>query len=177
MNDSFQRDQFFIRYKNTTEVYWCDSPKPERVVFEDVSDLSASRDSLQWSPLGSYLATFHAKGVILHGGDNFRECGRLGHNEVTTLNFSQNERYALTWNGQVGTANKDAVIVWDIPSNTSLRKFPCISKEWPSFGFSADEQFLATLGANGIGMYVSLLILSHSFTHSLTHSLTHSFIH
>lgn len=153
MEDEFQRDQFVIRYQNTTELFWCDSPRPEAISFKDVSDLSASLDTIMWSPMGSYLATFHAKGIILHGGDDFKECGRLSHVSVQTLDFSSNERYAITWNGQTGVDNKDAVCLWDVASNTIIRKFPCISPNWPSFSISADEQFLATQGTNGIGMY------------------------
>ena len=152
LEDEFQRDQFIIRYQNRNEVFWCDSPRPEAIKVYDTNDFSACLDTLKWSPLGSFLATFHAKGIILHGGKDFKECGRLGHTSVKALEFSKNERYAITWNGQVGLTNKEAVYVWDLPSNTILRKFPCINSVWPSFSISADEQFLATHGSNGIGM-------------------------
>lgn len=160
MNDEFQRDQFCIRYQNKTQFYWCDSPRPEEITLSKENDISLSLDTIKWSPLGSFLATFHAKGIILHGGSDFKEWGRLGHSSVKALDFSSNERYAITWNGQIGTSNKDAVCVWDIASNSVLRKFPCINPNWPSFSISADEKFLATHGSNGIGMYDKKLCLS-----------------
>ena len=164
MNDDFQRDQYVIRSLNTTQLYWCDTPRPEHIQLPN-DDLSASLDTIKWSPLGTYLATFHAKGIILHGGADFRECGRLGHSNVRALDFSSQERYALTWNGEVGVSKKDAVCLWDVASNTILRKFPCINENWPSFSISADEQFLATHGNNGIGMYI---LSFYSFISSFT---------
>lgn len=158
MNDSLQRDQFVARSSTSVSVYWCDSPRPEKIKLDN-DDLSACLETIKWSPLGSYLATFHAKGVILHGCADFRECGRLGHSSVQALDFSSQERYALTWNGEVGVSKKEAVYLWDVASNTILRKFPCINEKWPSFSISADEQFLATHGNNGIGMYAHSLIL------------------
>ena len=84
----------------------------------------------------------------------FSGCGKL-----KALDFSSQERYALTWNGEVGVTKKDAVCLWDVASNTILRKFPCINENWPSFSISADEQFLATHGNNGIGMYFLSIFL------------------
>lgn len=164
MEDEFQRDQFVIRYQNNTKLFWCDSPRPDAITLPEDSDLSASLDQIVWSPLGSYLATFHAKGVILHGGNEFKECGRLTHSGVRNLDFSKEERYAITWNGLIGNNNKDAVILWDVASNSVIRKFPCINPTWPSFSISADEQFLATLGSNGIGMQDRMIDITCRFT-------------
>jgi len=154
MKDSQQRDQFLIRFQNQTQVFWNDSPKPVMMNDGKSNHLSESLDNVKWTPLGSYLVTFHAKGVIFHGGDDFQECGRLAHTGVQVADFSANERYAVTWNGQSGLSNRDAVCVWEVLSNQLLRKFPFTESQWPSFAFSADEQFLASKGSNGIGMYV-----------------------
>ena len=152
MKDSQQRDQFLIRFQNQTQIFWNDSPKPVMVNDGTSNHLSESLDNVKWTPLGSYLVTFHAKGVIFHGGDDFQECGRLAHTGVQVADFSANERYAVTWNGQSGMTNRDAVCAWEVLSNQLLRKFPFTESQWPSFSFSADEQFLASKGSNGIGM-------------------------
>lgn len=124
------------------------------------NQLSDSLDMLKWTPLGSYLVTFHAKGLIFHGGNDFQECGRLPHMGVRAVEFSSNERYAITWNGQSGLTNREAVCVWEVQSNQLLRKFPFTEAQWPSFAFSADEQFLASKGTNGIGMYVNMMMIA-----------------
>lgn len=152
MDDPFQRDQYCIRYKDNTEVYWCDAPNPQLASDKNNTNLSLSLDKVMWSPLGTYLATFHSKGVILHAGEQFLECGRFGHVGVMALLFSSKERYAITWNGQLGLSYRDAICIWEVASNQVLRKFPCTDSQWPSYTFSADEQYLATKGANGIGM-------------------------
>ena len=163
MDDPLQRDQFCIRYNNNTEVYWCDSPNPISALDKTNQSLSLSLDKVMWSPLGTYLATFHSKGVILHAGPQLMECGRFSHVGVDALLFSSQERYAVTWNGQLGVTYKDAICIWDVASNQVLRKFPCTDKLWPSYSFSVDERFLATKGTNGIGMFAHFLSLSGRF--------------
>ena len=107
---------------------------------------------MTWTPLGSYLVTMHGRGLILRGGDNFNQISRLPHQNVCAFSFSSGERYAVTWNGQMGVTNRDAVCVWETETSQLLRKFPCTEPVWPSFAFSADERFLASKGTNGIGM-------------------------
>lgn len=152
MKDPQQRDQFLIRHQNRTEIFWNDAPEPVCVNDGKEDDLSASLDTVRWTPLGSYLVSFHAKGVILRGGEQFAQCGRFPHTGVREMDFSSRERYAVSWNGQIGVTNRDAVCVWEVPSGQLLRKFPCTDTVWPSFAFSADEQFIASKGSNGIGM-------------------------
>ena len=153
LQDPFQRDQFLIRYKDQVEVDWCDSPSPQ-LVHDGKSDLSCSQPPIEWSPLGTYVVTYHGQGIMLHSGSSFTECGRFPHKDVQRVLFSRHERYALTWNGATGASVKDAVAVWDVASNHLLRRFPCTDPHWPSFAFSADEQFLAVKGSNGIGLCV-----------------------
>ena len=152
MHDSQQRDQFVIRHQNLTEIYWNDSPRPVCVNDGKSDELSSSLDSVMWTPLGSYLVTTHHRGLILRGGDAFAQISRLPHTSVCAASFSSGERYAVTWNGQMGVSNRDAVCVWETATGQLLRKFPCTEPVWPSFAFSADEQFLASKGTNGIGM-------------------------
>lgn len=154
MDDPLQRDQFCIRYNKNTEVYWCDSPNPISALDNTNKTLSLSEDKVMWSPLGTYFATFHSKGIILHAGPQLMECGRFSHENVRELLFSSHERYAVTWNDKSGVSFKDAICIWDVASNQILRKFPCTDRQWPSYTFSADERFLATKAINGIGMFV-----------------------
>ena len=47
---------------------------------------------VRWSPLGTYLATFHRQGVALWGGPEFERLARFGHNGVQLIDFSPCER-------------------------------------------------------------------------------------
>ena len=111
MHDAQQRDQFLIRHQNVTEIYWNDSPRPVCVNDGKSDEISSSLDTVTWTPLGSYLVTMHGRGLILRGGDNFNQISRLPHQNVCAFSFSSGERYAVTWNGQMGVTNRDAVCI------------------------------------------------------------------
>jgi translation initiation factor 3 subunit B len=40
---------------------------------------------IKWSPLGSYLATFHSKGIAIWGGDDFHRIAKFSHPGVQVL--------------------------------------------------------------------------------------------
>lgn len=44
-----------------------------------------------WSPLGTYLATFHMQGVQLWGGKNFERIEKFNQPGVHFIDFSPNE--------------------------------------------------------------------------------------
>lgn len=46
----------------------------------------------RWSPKGSYLATFHSKGIALWGGEKFKQIQRFAHPGVQLIDFSPCER-------------------------------------------------------------------------------------
>ena len=50
---------------------------------------------VRWSPQGSYLATFHQKGIALWGGEKFSQIQRFSHPGVQLIDFSPCERCAL----------------------------------------------------------------------------------
>ena len=47
---------------------------------------------VQWSPHGTYLATFHQKGIAVWGGSDFRRLQRFNHSGVQLIDFSPCER-------------------------------------------------------------------------------------
>ena len=47
---------------------------------------------VQWSPVGTYLATMHQRGVALWGGPNFEQIMRFSHSEVQFIEFSPCEK-------------------------------------------------------------------------------------
>ena len=52
---------------------------------------------VSWSPLGTYLATFHKQAIVLWGGKDFEKVGRFPHQNAKLLDFSPNEKYIVTW--------------------------------------------------------------------------------
>jgi len=50
-----------------------------------------------WSPLGSYLATFHKQGIALWGGASWGKIARFAHPNVKLIDFSPRENYLVTW--------------------------------------------------------------------------------
>lgn len=47
---------------------------------------------VRWSPKGTYLATFHPRGIALWGGENFKQIQRFSHQGVSLIDFSPCER-------------------------------------------------------------------------------------
>jgi len=52
---------------------------------------------VRWSPRGTYLATFHQKGIALWGGDKMKQIMRFMHVGVQLIDFSPCERYVVTF--------------------------------------------------------------------------------
>lgn len=47
---------------------------------------------VRWSPKGTYLATFHQRGIALWGGEKFKQIQRFSHLGVSLIDFSPCER-------------------------------------------------------------------------------------
>lgn len=115
-------DQYVIRHDNMTEVMWC--RKADSMTCE--SRANWSDRYVAWSPKGTFLATFHRQGIILHGGKRWQRIGRFAHPNVTVIDFSPNENYLVTWSNDApaDAQSGQAVVVWDIKSGARLRKCP-----------------------------------------------------
>ena len=126
--DAAVRDEYVVRHESETEVYWSDNAGPP------VPDYCGEREKregktwtereVMWSPHGTYLLTFHAAGVALWGGKNFRKLARFPHPDVSHAAFSPDERLLATWNGMPeNDTPDDALIVWDARTGQQLRTF------------------------------------------------------
>lgn len=126
-----------------------------------------------WSPLGTYLATMHAKGVQLWGGASWSRQTRFPHPECNLIDFSPNEQYLCTWSFKpIEVAEDDPImsqdedgknyIIWDLTTGRPLRSFtmhdlptvpdgpdgvPAVKKQipWPAFKWSADDKYVARM--------------------------------
>ena len=136
---------------------------------------------VQWSPLGTYLATMHARGVQLWGGPSWQRVHRIPHPVCNLIDFSPGEKYLTTWSFKpIEVAEDDPVlsmeedgknyIIWDIATGKPLRSFQThdlpgptedengqpVKKKipWPAFKWSADEKYVARmLDGQSISVY------------------------
>ncbi|KAA8515781.1 hypothetical protein F0562_018608 [Nyssa sinensis] len=92
LTDEKARDQFVIRAGSDTQVFWNDARhlKPDPVYKHSFW----TESFVQWSPLGTYLATVHRQGAAVWGGaTSFNRLMRYAHPQVKLIDFSPGERF------------------------------------------------------------------------------------
>jgi len=154
LTDKFQRDQFVVRHNNNTEVHWCEyNPTPPVLVYDGSEQKKEGKNwcelYVNWSPQGTYLATFHHPGIALWGGKGFNKLMRFSHSGVQFLTFSPKENYMITWNGQTGDKASQAIKVFNVKTGQCMRPFSYTfvpeQSQWPNFKWSADDSYIARL--------------------------------
>ena len=184
LHDELLRDQFVMRYGSETEIYWFDPLRKQNEMSreykyggekERIGDVNRRWTDLytSWSTNGSYLATFHAPGIVLWGGDGFDKISRFAHTNVAYIDFSPCEKYLVTGNvlnNKLSTNNEEALIVWEIRGAKKLRSFSCdellakdvtpensssksLQTQWPILKFSYDDKYCARIIDNAIAVY------------------------
>merc|ERR1719369_59377 len=106
----------------------------------------------KWSPLGTYLATFHGRGIALWGGEDFHQISKFGHQGVQFIEFSPCEKYLVTFSPTADPKSEEpiAVVIWD--SRTGAKKRAFHSEQppvWPIFKWSCDDQYFARMTQDG----------------------------
>nr|XP_002130037.1 eukaryotic translation initiation factor 3 subunit B-like [Ciona intestinalis] len=115
----------------------------------------------RWSPKGAYLATFHAKGIALWGGEKFRQIQRFTHPGVQLIDFSPCERYLVTFSPMQDPSRGDdiqAITVWEIFTGLKKRSFHADmsgeDRQWPIFKFvSYDGKYFARKAKGVLSVY------------------------
>ena len=160
MSDKSCRDQFVIRYDRETEIFWSETKNAPVLSYGGDREKEGGKVwvhlGVEWSPQGTYLCTFHKRGVALWGGSDFRKLQRLRHGNVHAAKFSPDERYLATWNGEAvdgkveSVDTNGALLVWDVATGRALRDFPQVqASAVPDFSWSCDGNFLARLSRRG----------------------------
>jgi translation initiation factor 3 subunit B len=168
MMDDLAREQFVCRFDTgDNEIYWHNSiSNMAELEYDGERERKGGKvwcdSKVQWSPRGSYLATFHRPGIALWGAEKFQKRGRFMHQDVKFIDFSPNEEYLLTWNGK-HAAEKDteSVRIWRMLTGEQVKSFQTPSftpkgGEFPHFLWSADGRFLARCTDQAIFVYDSL---------------------
>ncbi|CAG8781349.1 32598_t:CDS:2, partial [Racocetra persica] len=171
LTDPQARDQFVLYRSDDVFIFWNKKTEPPEEAHKRVN---WTETYVQWSPLGTYLATFHRQGIALWGGPSWNKIIRFVHSGVKLIDFSPNEKYLVTWsnepitlgpNGGAGTPfgtddEGRQIIIWDVHGGNLLRSFlsSTLSPDgtpnkitWPMFKWSSSDKYFArvTQGQQG----------------------------
>lgn len=170
LTDEKARDQFVIRSGSDTEVLWNDARhlKPEPVYKRQFW----TESFVQWSPLGTYLATVHRQGAAVWGGASFNRLMRYSHPQVKLIDFSPGERFLVTYSSHEPSNPRDThrviLNIFDVRTGKVMRDFKGSADEfavggtggvtgvsWPVFrwGGGKDDKYFARIGKNVISVY------------------------
>ena len=177
LGDEGCRDQFVMYRGESVGVYWNrKKEQPENVV----DRLRWTDNFVQWSPLGTYLATMHPQGVQLWRGPSWSRHSRFQHPLCNLIDFSPTEKYITTWSFKPIEVEEDHpvlsldedgknYIIWDVEKGKPLRSFqnhevPGATDEhgnpvkkrfpWPAFKWSSDDRYVARmLDGQSISIY------------------------
>lgn len=129
LSDTQCRDQFVIRYSSETEIHWSTTLPTEVPSIEYGGEREKEGGKVwcermvSWSPLGTYLATFHAPGIKIWGSHKFESQGRFLHTNAELLEFSPCENYLVTYTFDHPQNPAKAMIVWSVRNGQELRGF------------------------------------------------------
>lgn len=108
---------------------------------------------VKWSPLGTYIVTFHKPGVILWGCSNFTRVHKFPHTGTQFVDFSPCENYLITY-GPGNSSSGQKIIIWDIRTGLEKRSFLSDgSSNMSMFRWSHDDKYVSTLGEGAICIY------------------------
>lgn len=135
-----------------TSVYQNSNPEPtllkERPLWTETVTV--------WSPFGTYMATYHKKGVALWGGKDFTQLYRFAHEGVNLIDFSPGENYLVTFSSSLASFDDpNAFIIWDIRTGSKKRSFHAdrYSILWPVFKWSHDDKYFAGVTQDTLSIY------------------------
>ncbi|KAL7288389.1 hypothetical protein TKK_0017480 [Trichogramma kaykai] len=135
---------------NTLVQVWQNS-QPEPVIVEDRPRWTDTY--IKWSPLGTYLATFHKLGVALWGGPKFEQQHKFVQRNVECIDFSPLERYLVTYSPRDDSTDKK-LTMWDILTGQKKRSFEVKGPSiWPIFKWSHDDKYVACMVENALCVY------------------------
>ncbi|KAL8155139.1 hypothetical protein AgCh_000507 [Apium graveolens] len=171
LTDEKARDQFVIRAGSDTEVLWNDA---RQLKADPVYKRNFWTESyVQWSPLGTYLATVHRQGAAVWGGaSTFNRLMRYAHPQVKLIDFSPGEKYLVTYSSHEPSNPRDThkvlLNIFDVRTGKIMRDFKGSADDfaiggsggfagvsWPVFrwGGGKDDKYFARMGKNVISVY------------------------
>ncbi|XP_059651708.1 eukaryotic translation initiation factor 3 subunit B-like [Cornus florida] len=170
LTDAKARDQFVICSGSDTEVFWNDT---RHLKAEPVDKHFFRTESfVQWSPLGTYLATVHRQGVAVWGGAiSFNCLMRYAHPQVKLIDFSPGERFLVTYSSHKPSnpreSHSDVLNIFDVRTGKVMGEFngnadkfaiggfgAITGVSWPVFRWGGEkDKYFAEIGKNDISVY------------------------
>ncbi len=153
LQDPKANDQFSVVFDGGDKVAVYANAKPDPVKLEERPRWTETY--VRWSPLGTYLATFHARGIALWGGQDFHQVQKFSHPGVQFIDFSPCEKYLVTFapgpagrGGGSSDNDPSAIVVWEARTGVKKRAFHADGPPvWPVFKWSSDDRFFARMSA------------------------------
>jgi len=144
-------DQYSIVYKGGEEVAVHLNAIPDAV--EVKKRPKWTETYVRWSPSGSYLATFHPRGIAVWGGEDFSQIAKFEHANVQFIDFSPCENYLVTFSPSASNKSTDepsAIVIWESRTGVKKRAFHAETPHvWPIFKWSHNDKFFARLTKDG----------------------------
>ncbi|CAB3224414.1 unnamed protein product [Arctia plantaginis] len=146
-------DQFLIGIGTGVALQVWQNTLPEPMLLQERPNWTETYAA--WSPLGTYLATFHWRGVALWAGPKFSQFQKFFHPEARFIAFSPCENYIVTFSPTGDRGEDKKLIIWDIRTGQEKRSFPPPDEyvTWPVFRWSKDDKYFARLGADMLSVY------------------------
>jgi len=138
---------------NKTSIYLNSMPEPSLV-----DERACWTESMcAWSPKGSYLTTFHAKGIALWGREKFEQCQKFVHPGVQFIDFAPNEKYVVTFSPTADNHGDEpkAIIIFEVRTGIKKRAFHSEQRNmmWPILKWSHDDKYFARSGKDQLSVY------------------------
>jgi len=150
------KDQYLIRWGDESHILW-NSSHPELEVGRSKWTITGGRHD--WSPLGTYLVSYHQLGLMLWGGVEWNKQLTLKHAGITMAQFSPNERYVITFSENLAK-NDDpdepqGYLIWDLQNPSKpTRGFTYKDDGSTSpFKWSFDEKYFSRIKDGLIYVY------------------------
>ncbi|TRY54818.1 hypothetical protein DNTS_001785 [Danionella cerebrum] len=144
LEDPDCRDQYSVIYDSgeRTGIFANDVKEP----IEVEERARWTETYVRWSPKGTYLATFHQRGIALWGGEKFKQIQRFSHQGVQLIDFSPCERYVVTWSPDgkfFARMTQDMLSIYETPSMGLLEKKSLKINGIKDFSWSPGDNIIA----------------------------------
>lgn len=148
-------DQYCVMYDSgaKTAIYLNTNPEPTLLQERE----GWTETFTEYSPRGTYLQTFHPRGIALWGGKSYSQITKFAHVSVQCASISPNENYIVTFsNAPESREDPNCVVIWEIRTGAKKRSFHADTHPhsvWPMFKWSHDDKYFAKIGKDMISIY------------------------
>jgi len=146
-------DQFCLLYSDIFTTVYSNTPG-QATPLKSREKWTETR--FQWSPKGTYLATFHDRGIALWAGEEFNQFMRFSHVGVQLIDFSPCEKFLVTCNPNRAGVDDQALVIWCVRSGQRKRSFTCersMNLSWPYFRWNMEDKYFARLAPDSLLVY------------------------